>query len=65
MAPISVLCSGTVEQGPYGVNLLRNQLGHTVYDGADAKRQPLIKIRDVLEHRAGYPFSKLCSLYRV
>lgn len=62
MASISVLCSGSVEQGPYGVNLLRNQLGHTVYDGADAKRQPLIKIRDVLEHRAGYPILKALQL---
>lgn len=62
MATISVLCAGTVEQGPYGVNLLRNQLGHTVYDVSDAERQPLVKIRDVFEHRAGYPILKALQL---
>lgn len=58
MAKIAVLCSGQADDGQYGVNLLSSKLGHTLLDVPNAHFSVHKKVRDVLEHRLGFPLDK-------
>lgn len=58
MAKIAVLCGGKASDGPYGIDLLSRELGHSLLEVANAYHPAHLKLRDVLEHRLGFPLDK-------
>ncbi|WP_143539225.1 glycosyltransferase family protein [Rothia nasimurium] len=58
MAKIAVLCGGKASDGPYGIDLMSRELGHSLLEVPSAHTPAHIKLRDVLEHRLGFPLDK-------
>lgn len=49
---------GQASDGPYGVDILTRELGHSLVEVSTASHPAHIKIRDVAEHRIGFPMDK-------